>query len=194
MPPTENRSGRRGFRAFTLPEVMIAATLSVFTLAGVLSAFLLIGRTALSASNYGTMENQIRHALNLFSADARGAADIRWESPRAITLIMPPGTPGPGEITYRYIANDGSALGIFRRETNDGAAARDLVDNVASDFSFQRYKLQPSVGGDNLAANDLETKQIQLTLRALSLSNGSPAASQTAISTSCVLRNKNVSQ
>lgn len=192
-PPTD-ASRRPSARAFTLPEVMIAATLSVFTLAGVLSAFLLIGRTALSASNYSTMESEIRNALDLFAADARNAADIRWQSAQSITLVMPAGRSGPGEITYRYIPAEGSSLGTFRRETNDGAAARDLVDNVASDFAFQRYKLQPSGGGDNIAANDLETKQIQLSLRALALSSGAPAASQTAVSTSYVLRNKNVSQ
>ncbi len=194
-PPTDASPARRRppARAFTLPEVMIAATLSVFTLAGVLSAFLLIGRTALSASNYSTMEGEIRNALDLFAADARNAADIRWQSAQSITLVMPAGHSGPGEITYRYIPADGSSLGTFRRETNDGAA-RDLVDNVASDFAFQRYKLQPSGGGDNIATNDLETKQIQLSLRALALSDGAPAASQTAVSTSYVLRNKNVSQ
>lgn len=191
--PTDATPRHRRF-AFTLPEVMIAATLSVFTLAGILSAFLLIGRTALGASNYGTMENQIRNALDLFAADARSASGIRWESAQSITLIMPAGFSGPGEVTYRYITDDGSSLGTFRRETNDGAAPRDLVANVASDFTFQRYKLQPSGGGDNVAVNDLETKQIQLSLRALSLSGGSPAASQTAVSTSYVLRNKNVSQ
>ena len=39
---------RRG--AFTLPEVMISATLSVLVMAGVLSAFLFFGRTGLATA------------------------------------------------------------------------------------------------------------------------------------------------
>lgn len=171
---------------------MIAATLSVFTLAGVLSTFLLIGRSALGSSNYSTMENEIRNALELFAGDARNASGIRWGGSQSITLLMPSGTK-PSQVTYCYVAAQSSNLGTFRRETDDGAAARVLVNNVANDFTFARYKLN-GASSDNIAANDLETKQIQLSLRALSLSDGSPGASQTAISTSYVLRNKNVSE
>ncbi len=189
--PTDRRPAVAGF---TLAEVMIAATLSVFVLAGVLSTFLLIGRTALSTSNYSTMESEIRHALNLFADDVRNARDVRWQTPQAITLIMPADTAGPTEIHYRYEKPDSGPLGTFCRLTGDGSARQNLVHNVAGDFAFQRFKLERSASSDNTAANDLETKQIQLSLRALSLSNGSPAATQTAISTSYVLRNKNVSQ
>ncbi len=178
---------------FTLAEVMIAATLSVFTLAGIMSAFLLIGRTALGASNYSTMEGEIRNALSLFADDARNASDVRWETPQKITLIMPAGTAGPSQVSYIYQSPEGSSLGTFYRQAGD-SKMRALVKNVTSDFAFQRFKLEPANGSDNTASNDLETKQIQLSLRALSLSNGSPAATQTAVSTSYVLRNKNVSQ
>jgi hypothetical protein len=174
----------------------MAATLSVFVLAGVLSAFLFIGRTGLNASSYSEMEAEARRGLEVFAEDVRMASDVRWNSAQSLTLIRPAGT-GSAETTYAYDTDAGSPTYrcFFRIEGDEasGSARRVLMHDIDPDFSFKRYKLDQSGTVDALAGNDLETKQIQLTLRAVRASQG-PAASNTVISARYILRNKRVSQ
>ena len=47
---------RRGAHAFSIVEVMIAATIASFILVAVLSAFLMIGRNGYNTANYSMME------------------------------------------------------------------------------------------------------------------------------------------
>ncbi len=192
---THRSDGRRcARRGFTLTEVMLAATLSVFTMAGVLSTFLFIGRTSINSSNYSAMEAEIRRGLDAFSTDVRCATAVRWDGPQRLTLTLPDhASDGPGPVTYSFVRDEGSSLGSFTRQVGSGVP-RVLVTNVAADFAFQRYKLEQAGVSDHTARNDLETKQLQLTLRTLRLSTTGPAASQTVVSTRYVLRNKSVSQ
>ncbi len=174
----------------------MAATLSVFVLAGVLSAFLFIGRTGLNASSYSEMEAEARRGLEVFAEDVRMASDVRWNSAQSLTLIRPAGT-GSTETTYAYDSDATSATyRCFYRVEGDataGTGRRVLMHDVDPDFSFKRYKLDQSGTVDAAASNDLETKQIQLTLRAVRSARGA-AASNTVISARYLLRNKRVSQ
>lgn len=177
-------------RAFTLTEVLIAASLSAFILAGVLSTFLLLGRTGLNAAAYAEMNSRLRVAIERFDRDVRLAADVRWQDERRLTLVFPAGR-GP-EITYAFVAADSSpasASGRFVRQAA-GAAAETLVDGVAPDFAFRRYRLPSAQGADAPAANDLETRQLEIRLRALRPGAAAPSASQLALSARCALRNK----
>ena len=57
-----------------------------------------------------------------------------------------------------------------------------------SEFAFRRYKV---VNGANFAAaNDLETKQIQITLRSVRTGATTVAATNAVLSARVVLRNK----
>jgi Tfp pilus assembly protein PilW len=187
------RSCRAGF---TLAEVMIAATISTFVLAGVLSAFLLIGRTGFAASSYSELEAETRRALEIFGEDARKATDIHWNSERSITLSVATASNAAGLVTYAYDGETGSATyGCFYRVLGDTSSTlprRVLIHNVAADFSFQRFKLEQSGVSDNRAATDLETKQLQVTLRASRTGTTTVAANQAALSARYILRNKPV--
>ena len=83
------RPGSRARRAFTLAEVMIAATLTALVLTGVLSALLLIGRSGYNASNYSAAEAEIQRGLDTFAEEVRQASDVRWLSRQCITLTIP---------------------------------------------------------------------------------------------------------
>jgi hypothetical protein len=176
---------------------MISAALSTLILAGVMSAFLFIGRTGFSAGNYSEMEAQMRRALDQFANDARMARDIRWHDPQRITLYLPTAGTGSRPVTYAYAAVGGTpASGDFYRLAGEADAPfprQVLVRNVTPDFAFQRYKLESNGGATNAAVNDLETKLIQVTLRAARHGVTVTSASQTAHSASYVLRNKQVS-
>lgn len=176
---------------------MIAATISTFVLAGVLSAFLLIGRTGFLASSYSELESQTRRALEYFGADARKAADVSWNSPQSITLSVVTASNATVAVTYAYDSTVGSdTYGCFYRQLGDTTSTLPrlvLVRNVASDFAFQRFKLEQADGSDNPATSNLETKQLQITLRAARSGVTTVAANQSAISARYILRNKRVS-
>jgi len=198
---------RRGARAshdrtstaggFTLSEVVIAATLSVFILAGVLSAFLFIGRTSFAASTYSELEAEARRGLDVFAEDVRMAHDIRWNGPQSVTLVIAGGS-GPTTVTYAYDSQTDSPTyrSFYRVEGNadSSASRRELIRNLAPDFSFRRYKLEQPGVIDNTAASDLETKQLQLTLRAVRSGSTVATTTNSVVSARYVLRNKKVSE
>ncbi len=191
--PASRPPRRVGRAAFTLTEVMVASALSTFVLAGILSTFLLIGRTGLTAAAYADMNTTVRHALERFNHDVRHASDVRWAGSRRLTLLPAPGA-GPA-VTYAYEpAANSAAPGRFVRLI-DGAAPEVLVASVAPDFAFSRYRLpDDALNEPPPAANDFETKQLQVSMRAVRVTGGLPAVSQLALSARNVMRNKTVGQ
>jgi Tfp pilus assembly protein PilV len=181
----------QGVGGFTLVEVLIAATLSTFVLAGVLSAFLFLARTSFRSSGYSEMEAELRRGLDTFARDTRSATDVRWNSAQSITLTVN-GRP----VTYAYDSTAASAThrSFYRLEgdANSSLPRTVLVHGVTPEFAFQRYKLvQPGVA-DNAATNDRETKLLSLTLRAARTSVATVGASNSAVSARYLLRNKRV--
>jgi type II secretory pathway pseudopilin PulG len=181
---------------FTLAEVIIATTLSALVLAGVLSAFLMVGRTGFAAGNYSEIDAQVRRALETVGADAREALDLRWHSPQSVTLYLPSTGAGRRAVTYGYDSVPTSAdfRSFFRLEGDETSSAPRLIlaRDVAPDLAFQRFKLVNASGTDNSAHNDLETKQLQLTLRVARRHPTTVATTQTATSARYILRNKRV--
>ena len=176
---------------------MISAALSTLILAGVMSAFLFIGRTGFSAGNYSEMEAQVRRAMDQFANDARMARDIRWHDAHRVTLYLPTAGTGARPVTYAYESDPGTAVGgDFYRLAGEADAAlprQILVRNVTPDFAFQRFKLELDGVATNAATNDLETKLIQVTLRTARQGVTAATTSQSAHSARYLLRNKQVS-
>ncbi len=197
LPSDRTGPARRRIRGFTLSEVLIAATLSVFVLAGVMSAFLFVGRSSFAASSYSELEAEARRGLETFAEDVRMAEDVRWNGPQSLTLVIRRAE-GPTRVTYAYDSDTRSeTYRSFYRMAGDvdsGQPRRALIRNLAPDFAFKRYKLEQPGVIDNAAGNDLETKQIQLTLRAIRSGSAVAAATNSVVSARYVLRNKRVSQ
>lgn len=194
--PRTDSAARRSRRGFTLAEVMIAAALSTLILAGVMSAFLFIGRTGFGLGSYSEMETQVRRALDQFATDARMAQGIHWHDPQHITLYLPTAGAGTRPVTYGFQA-DAAGPGSFYRqpgEPDPSLSRQVLVPQVAPDFSFQRYKLGRTGMIGDPAANDLETKLVQITFRAVRRGVTTAEASQSAFSARYILRNKKVAQ
>ncbi len=187
---TPSGDRRPAARAFTLVETMLAATLATLLIAAVLGTVLAIGRGDWTAGRYGELASQARGALERFGRDARQAVAIRWNDAQSVTLTVPAGPEATEPVTYAY---DPAADGSFYRETaaaGGGADRQVLVRGVAADFAFHRYTLGAGDDPDAAAANDLETRQIQVDLRAVRGGAGAPAVSQAAVSARFVLRNK----
>ena len=187
---------RRSVRAFTLSEVMVASGLGVFVLAAILSSFLFIGRSGFGMQSYTRLESETRRGLEMFATDARMASDIHWNNSQSITLTLPTSTSATVLATYAYDSDATSpSNGCFYRLTGDASSTAPrqiLVHAVAPDFAFQRYKLD-ATGAATTAANDLETKQVQLTLHARLAGVTVATAMNSAISARYILRNKRVS-
>ena len=184
--PIKTRLSTRGF---TLTEVMISATISSFIMLGILQTFMMIGRTGYNASNYCVMEAQSRRAMETFSQEIRMAQSIVWSSDTSITLTIPTAA-STYDVQYAYDAStSGSTAQSFYRM--DLSGVRILVKNVTS-LAFQRYKLVTGAVS-NIASNDLETKQIQLTLQTTMKGMTTAAATNAVLSARYILRNKDVS-
>ena len=182
---------RRGPRAFTLVEMLIAATISGFLLVGVLGTFLMIGRDGYNAANYSIMESESRRAHETFSQEARMASNITWNSANSVTLTD--AAASSYRVTYAYNSStSGATAQCFYRLPGEPSSTADkliLVRNVR-DFAFRRYKVVN--GTDYTAANDLETKQIQITLRSVRTGITTVATTNAVLSARVVLRNKAV--
>ncbi|MDO8541395.1 MAG: prepilin-type N-terminal cleavage/methylation domain-containing protein [Opitutaceae bacterium] len=181
--------GRSARRAFTLPEVIIGATIGSIVLAGVMSAFLMLSRSGVNVANYSASEAEIRRGLEDFSQDVRMASNITWNSDSSITLTVPNNyAANSNRVTYSCAATaPGSTVrSFYRTPASPSASGGQLiyVRNVSS-FAFARYNRL-----DAPATTDNETKRIQLTLNVRRTGQTTVAANTMAISASYLLRNK----
>lgn len=192
-PRTQHPAHKRSGRGFTLVELLVAAGLSGFILTGVLTSFTMIGRSGYNAANYSIMEAEARRALETFSQEARMASNITWTSSNSVTLTVVTGV-STYLVTYAYDSSTtGNTSKCFYRLLGDASSTSSrliLVRNV-NDFTFRRYKVVNGV--DFAASNDLETKQIQITLRSIRSGVTAVDTSNAVLSARVVLRNKIVS-
>lgn len=175
---------------------MIASTLSAFVLAAVMSTFVFLGRTGFRTGALSELETEVRRGLETFAEEARLARDVRWNSAQSVTLMLPTGSPAT-TVTYAYDSDARSATyRAFYRVVGDASSTQPrtaLIRNLASDFTFKRYKLETAAGGDNTAANDTETKQLQIVLQAERTTGAIASTNQSITSSRYILRNKRVS-
>ncbi len=197
MLPTNSSARRSGRRpatvGFTLVEMMVATLLSGFILAGILTSFTMLGRSGYNAANYSVMEAEARRALESFSEEARMANNLTWNNANSVTLTVV-NSAGTYQVTYAYDSStSGATAQSFYRLPGAATSTSPkliLVRNV-TDFAYRRYKVIN--GADYSAANDLETKQIQITLRSVRTGSTTVNATNAVLSARVVLRNKAVS-
>ena len=177
-------------RGFTLVEIMIGGALGSMVLAGVLSTFLMLGRSGANAATYSTMETQARRALEELSQDLRMASDIIWNSDTSITLLVPDNYASsvPADHNYVTYAQDTSDSTFYHMP---GIAASTnpkttLIRNVAS-LRYSRYDRV-----DNVSTANVTTKRIQVTMVMRTTNMTAATASNNILSASYILRNKPV--
>ena len=176
-------------RGFTLAEVMIGSTIGSFVLLGVLSTFLMLGRSGVNLNSYTAMDAQTRKALEEFAQDVRMASDITFNSTASITLTVPDNyTTTSNKVTYTWDTTASSAtFHYFYRVPGTSAATSPKTTYVANvtGFTFARFDRL------NVAATtDTSTKRIQLTMTISTANRTVVTATDTTISASYILRNK----
>lgn len=177
-----NRSRR--LRGFTLVEIMIGASLGSMVLAGVLSTYLMLLRSGVSASNYSVMEAQTRRAFEKMGSDARMANNLSSSGTTSITLTVPNNyTSNSNQVTYAY----DSANQWFYLVPGDGSSmtGRQVLIRYVTGLTFYRYD---STG--NPAATDSDAKHIQASINVRRSGARVVDASETILSAAFTMRNK----
>ena len=179
-------------QGFTLVEVMIGAALGSVVLAGVMSTFLMLARSGVSAVNYTTMDTQSRRALEEFAQDVRMASDVTWNTTSSVTLTVPENYTGTSnKVTYKWDSTVGSAsYRCFFRVPGDDAATSPktiYIRNVTT-FSFARFDRLNSPTSSNAS-----TKRIQISMTVTSTAQTVVNTTDQLVSASFILRNKAVS-
>jgi Tfp pilus assembly protein PilW len=171
-------------------EVMIASTLGVFILAGILTANLQIIRGGVRISQYTEMETQVRRALDFLAHDLRSASAVTWNSSSDLTLTIPNGS-STAQVTYAWSSTDvdfyrvagaSSAALTGRLELVRGIPA--LSDGSAG-VTFARFDRDGAA-----ATTDAATKMIRVTLTVKRSTVTVATTSERAVSATFVLRNK----
>lgn len=203
-----NRGASAPARGFTLSEVIVATGISALLLGAILSTFVFMARSGVNLVHYNEMEAQARQSLQIFAQDVRSARDIVWnDTERAsggysITLTLPGITSNSDEffVTYYFDpSTTGPTARAFCRKTGgaDSTATPAILVSNISRFALERYKTGVSSARpieERRAVNNLETKQLQLTLTAARERATVATSTHIVLSARFVLRNKPYSQ
>jgi hypothetical protein len=201
-------------RAFTLVEVMIGAAVSSFLLVGILSTFLLMGRTGANIVNYTDIEAKARKSLEFFSREVHNTHAVAAYSGSSVTLNIPDTSAdahgsGTGAYTVTYAFDPVNKL-LTRTgppiNNPSGTSATtilikgvELVPGMTSFFNYFRYVRQTTyplgqgyINGftTNTAANTLEIKQIEVSFLLKRRDVTVVAATNKVLSARFILRNK----
>ena len=129
---------REGGHAFTLLEVMLVTFISSFVFAGVLSAYIFLGRGLSRQANEEVLESRSRLALYYLTQDISMASAIQAANPGSETTgnQMTLTIPGIGSgVTYYCDWSHGLSKGILERQVGSGTYLV-LLTNLSS-FSLQ---------------------------------------------------------
>lgn len=176
---------------FTLVEVMIAATISVFVLAGVLAANLQVIRGGVRLANYVEMDSQVRRALDMLSYDLKAASNLTWNGSSDITLTIPTSGGATAQVTYAWTAASGSFFRVAGASSATLTGRLELVRGVPTLPDGSAGVVFARFDRDGVAAtSDATTKSVQITLTAARSAQTVATASQKAVSATFTLRSK----
>lgn len=180
----------RSRRAVTMVELMISMGIAGMLASSVFGSFLLLTRSSLISASYVEMDGEARAGLEIFARDVRSADNVANFTANGVRLHLPALGTSPAQwVAYSYDPSTGE----FYR--NRGVSGGRVLLRGIQVFSLKRFSLQQdSVTGRPLAAtNDLETKQLQVQLRAVRVGAARATATNNVISARYILRNKVVS-
>ena len=196
-------------------EVLIGATISSFLMVGVLSTFLLMGRTSANIINYTDLESKGRKVLEMMGREVHNAYAVSSYSGTALTLSIPDTTASPkgtgtGAYTVTYTFDTGNKR-LTRTgppiDNPSGASTSEtlltgveLMSGASSYFNYYRY-ISPttytSLGEgyeygftSNYASNVRELKQIGISFVLKKQDVTVTAATNKVLSARFILRNK----
>jgi prepilin-type N-terminal cleavage/methylation domain-containing protein len=181
---------------FTLVELLVAMSLMATLMAGVLAAYLFLGRNLTRLVNLQQQERKTRHALRVFSQDVGMASNLTTASSTlsgstttAAQFVLVP--PTGSAVTYAY----SSATGKLTRAEGAGQAQEILTD--VTSFSINYFTVSQTLSGTafstTLAApsNPLGVKAVEFRFTtSVGSSAAGTQATYSAMSPRVLLRNR----
>jgi Tfp pilus assembly protein PilW len=192
--PTSAPKRRPKGSGFTLFEVMLVTFISAFVFAGVLSAYIFLGRGLSRQVNEQSQESQARVALYTLTQDVSTASAVYAASPGTgvsgdvMTLVIP----GSANVTYSQDWSLGAGLGQLKRTLGSGTPVVLLKNLSTLAFTFydgtsHAVTVSSSLPSDPQAA----IKQVGLAYTSQTGSSAAGNVSQfTVVSPLIILRNK----
>jgi hypothetical protein len=173
----------------TMVELMISMSIAATVMSSVFGSFLFLARSSLITASYADMDKEARGGLETFARDVRMADDVADFTATGMRLHLPFGPTGPRWVSYSY---DPTTRTFYR---NRGTPAERAIVNGIDVFILKRYSLRLNgvTGAPMEATNDLETKQLQIQMRAVRSGAARATATNNVISARYILRNKIVS-
>lgn len=185
-----DRSGRRT-PGFTLVEVIVGATLSVFILAGILNASLQVMRGGVRVAQYAEMEAQVRRGLEYVGRDIRDALSFTWNGTSDITLTVPTDSDSTTDVTYAWSATSQSFYRVAGTSSAQLTGRLELIRGIpplangGAGLAFTRLDRDGAA-----STSDATTQRIIVTLTVKRNAQTAAAASERSVSASFTLRNK----
>ena len=166
-------------RGFTLVEVMVATSLLAIVLAGVLAAYLFVGRNLTRLVNVQHQEVESRRTLRKFTQDLSAAIQLSTATTNAVTLSKPVAS-GTTTVSYTYSSGAGTLV------RTEAGASQTLLSGLTA-FTIGYY----NEAGTEVTSSPQSVKAIEFAFTTASGSAQSGTkASYTTVSPRVLLRNK----
>lgn len=181
---------------FTLLEVMMVTLISSFVFAGVLSAYIFLGRGLSRQVNEEGLESRTRLALFWFTQDVSNASAVKAQNPGAgVTgTLMILTVPSLGSVTYACDWSGGAGQGKLTRQVGAGATLT-LLTNLTS-FSLGYFDpsgnsiTAPSTAPTNAQANIKQVDMVYTSTAGVAKTGNQ--SNFTVVSPIVILKNKAV--
>ena len=193
---------RRPEAGFTLVEVLIAMTLGLIIMSGVMSTFVYLGRSLARLANQQTLEAEGRRTVLLFSQDVHMAQDVTSASDTAVTLTVPTSS-GTASVSYTYYGSATTLGGVsipalsFVRRVDSGTPfvlARDLVNGANAQPLLIKYydvtDFEISSGTVSTRLRSIKKMSLEFSSQTGAAASGARTPVHSVITSLLLLRNK----
>lgn len=159
---------------------MVATSLLAVVLAGVLAAYLFVGRNLTRLVNVQHQEVESRRTLRTFTQDLSAAIQLSTATTTVLTLTKPTASGGTVTVTYTYSSTAGT---LVRTE----AGANNTLLSGLTTFTITYY----NEAGTVVTSSPQSVKAVEFAFASASGSaNSGTKASYTTVSPRVLLRNK----
>ncbi len=158
---------------------MVATTISAVVFAGIMAAYLFLGRNLTRLVNVQQEEVESRRALRLVTADVSAAIALTTAS-SSVMVLTKPTSGGTTTVTYTYSSGGGTLV-----RTEGGGNVTVLTGLTA--FTFTYY----NEGGTAITSTTNSMKSVEMSFTSSAGSSGSGTlARYSTVSPRMILRNK----
>jgi Tfp pilus assembly protein PilW len=173
----------RSQRAFTLVELMIAASISVFILGTVMVSFVVMGRCFNAVGNYADLDRQSRNALDVMARDIRQTGALTNWSTTNLSFTNMDGH----LLSYTYQTN----IGVLSYTNASTGQSNVLLTNCTA-LTFSIFQRTPTNGCMTFyaASNAQSAKGVLMSFTCVRTNYATLTDSEAVETASIIMRNQ----